>query len=91
MDTEIFRDLLDRHTRLTAPRDAHDVITELSRIGLRHDAILPGQPSGLARSDVTYSCSSPARAGVFVALGAAILAGGGVTWMNWLIQLGEQL
>lgn len=35
--------------------------------------------------------ASKARAGVFVALGAAILAGGGVTWLNWLIQLGEQL
>ena len=35
--------------------------------------------------------ASKARAGVFVALGAAILAGGGVTWTNWLINLGEQL
>ena len=35
--------------------------------------------------------ASKARAGVFVALGAAVLAGGGVMWMNWLIQLGEQL
>ena len=26
-----------------------------------------------------------------VALGAAILAGAGVTWMNWLIGLGQQL
>ena len=35
--------------------------------------------------------AAKARAGVFVALGAAILAGGGVTWLNWLIQVGEQL
>lgn len=25
------------------------------------------------------------------ALGAAVLAGAGVTWMNWLIDLGRQL
>lgn len=37
------------------------------------------------------SVAAKARAGVFVALGAAILAGGGVTWLNWLIQVGEQL
>lgn len=37
------------------------------------------------------SAAAKARTGVFVALGAAILAGGGVTWMNWLIQLGGRL
>ena len=37
------------------------------------------------------SVAVKARAGVFVALGAAVLAGGGVTWLNWLINLGEQL
>ena len=31
------------------------------------------------------------RTGVLVALGAAVLAGGGVAWMNWLIALGDQL
>ena len=29
--------------------------------------------------------------GAWTALGAAILAGGGVAWMNWLIDLGRQL
>src|SRR3546814_9979621 len=29
MDTEVFRDLLDRHSGLAVPRDAHDVVTEL--------------------------------------------------------------
>ncbi|OZM72116.1 hypothetical protein CFN78_16375 [Amycolatopsis antarctica] len=32
MDTEIVRDLLDRHTRPTTPRDPHDVLTELTGI-----------------------------------------------------------
>lgn len=35
--------------------------------------------------------STKGRAGVFVALVAAALAGGGVTWLNWLINLGGQL
>jgi steroid 5-alpha reductase family enzyme len=45
----------------------------------------------IATSIGNPGAATKARAGVFVALGAAVLAGGGVTWMNWLIQLGEQL
>ena len=45
----------------------------------------------IATSTGNPGAVAKARAGVFVALGAAVLAGGGVTWMNWLIQLGEQL
>lgn len=59
VNPEVVRDLLDRHSGLTAPRDTHHVITELARIGLGHSNILPGRPPGQARSDVTYSCSSP--------------------------------
>jgi steroid 5-alpha reductase family enzyme len=45
----------------------------------------------IATSTGNPGAATKARAGVFVALSAAILAGGGVTWMNWLIHLGEQL
>ncbi|QAV69213.1 hypothetical protein ESZ53_01400 [Salinibacterium sp. UTAS2018] len=45
----------------------------------------------IATSTGNPTVAAKASAGVFIALGAAILAGGGVTWMNWLIQLGEQL
>jgi len=45
----------------------------------------------IATSTGNPAVAAKARAGVFVALGTAILAGGGVTWMNWLINLGEQL
>ena len=45
----------------------------------------------IATSTGNPGAAAKARAGVLVALGAAVLAGGGVTWMNWLIQLGEQL
>lgn len=37
------------------------------------------------------SVATKARAGVLVALGAAVLAGAGVAWINWLIHLGQQL
>ena len=35
--------------------------------------------------------ASKGHTGVFVAAGAAALAGGGVAWINWLIRLGESL
>lgn len=38
-----------------------------------------------------YQLAGRGRSGVFVSLGAAILAGAGVAWMNWLITIGEQL
>lgn len=44
VNPEIVRDLLDRHSQFAILRDAHNVIAELFRIGLRHDGILPGPP-----------------------------------------------
>jgi hypothetical protein len=45
---------------------------------------------------VSSSAGNPQTAakgkfGVFVALGAAVLAGAGVTWMNFLLNLGDTL
>ncbi|MCB8045056.1 hypothetical protein JM654_15580 [Microbacterium oxydans] len=45
----------------------------------------------IATSTGNPALAAKARTGVFVALGAAVLAGGGVSWMNWLISVGEQL
>ncbi|MHB1063604.1 MAG: DUF6112 family protein [Georgenia sp.] len=45
----------------------------------------------IAATNGNYSAAGKARTGVLVALGAAILAGGAVAWMNWLIDLGQQL
>ncbi len=45
----------------------------------------------IASSTGNTSIATKARTGVLVALGAAILAGAGVAWINWLIHLGEQL
>ncbi|MGK0715757.1 DUF6112 family protein [Leucobacter sp. W1153] len=45
----------------------------------------------ISTSSGNPAVAAKARAGVFVALGTAILAGGGVTWLNWLISVGESL
>ena len=45
----------------------------------------------IASAHGNYATASKGRIGVLVAVGAAILAGGGVAWMNWLIALGQRL
>ncbi len=55
--------LLDRHARAAVPRDPHDVLAELFRIGLGHSDILPTCPAGQASSDVTRSCGRPLQYG----------------------------
>ena len=45
----------------------------------------------IATANGNYASAGKARIGVLVALGAAAFAGGGVAWMNWLIDLGRQL
>lgn len=53
--------------------------------------IVSGIAWAIAASTGNYAAAGKARTGVLVALGAAIVAGGGVTWMNWLISIGRQL
>lgn len=45
----------------------------------------------IATAHGNYATASKGRTGVLVAPGAAVLAGGGVAWMNWLLNLGQQL
>lgn len=45
----------------------------------------------VATSTGNHTVASKARSGLLVALGAAALAGAGVAWVNWLINLGGQL
>ena len=45
----------------------------------------------IAAANGNHAIASKGRTGVLVALDAAVLAGGGVAWMNWLIALGDQL
>lgn len=46
---------------------------------------------GIASSHGNQASAAKGRTGVLVCLGAVILAGGAMTWMNWLIDFGEQL
>ena len=45
----------------------------------------------IATAHGNHATATKGRIGVLVALGAAILAGAGVVWINWLITLGQQL
>ena len=45
----------------------------------------------IASAHGNYSTACKGRVGVLVSVGAAALAGEGVAWMNWLINLGQQL
>jgi len=45
----------------------------------------------IASSTGNPGMSARGRVAVFVALGAAALAGAGVAWVNWLVDLGGQL
>ena len=45
----------------------------------------------IATAHGNYATASKGRTGVLVAVGAAALAGGGVAWMTWLLNLGQQL
>ncbi|EKA61476.1 MULTISPECIES: DUF6112 family protein [Micrococcales] len=45
----------------------------------------------LGASHGNHSLASKGRVGVLVGAGAAVLAGAGVAWVNWLIVLGRQL
>ena len=45
----------------------------------------------IAAANGNYSAAAKGRTGVLVALGTAVLAGAGVAWLNWLIDLGQQL
>lgn len=45
----------------------------------------------IATAHGNYATASKGRTALVVALGAAVLAGGGVALMNWLLNLGQQL
>lgn len=45
----------------------------------------------LATANGHHTAATKARIGAWTALGAAVLAGGGIAWMNWLLDLGSTL
>lgn len=53
--------------------------------------IVCGVTWAIATANGHHSAAAKARIGAWTALGAAILAGGAVAWVNWLISLGSTL
>lgn len=45
----------------------------------------------VASSSGNYHAATRARVGLFVAVGAAAMAGAGIAWVNFLLDLGTQL
>jgi len=45
----------------------------------------------LATANGHHAAASKARIGAWTALGSAVLAGGGIAWVNWLLDLGSTL
>lgn len=45
----------------------------------------------VASSSGNYQAATKARTGLWVAIGAAALAGAGVAWVNFLLDIGTQL
>lgn len=45
----------------------------------------------LATANGHHTAATKARVGAWTALGAAVLAGGGIAWVNWLLDLGSTL
>ena len=45
----------------------------------------------IASASGNYQAATKARTGLFVAVGAAALAGAGVAWANFLLDVGTQL
>lgn len=42
----------------------------------------------IATANGHHTVATKARIGAWTCLGTAVLAGGGVTWLNWLVDLG---
>ncbi|MFT4261957.1 MAG: DUF6112 family protein [Nocardioides sp.] len=45
----------------------------------------------IASSSGSWQATAKAKAGLFVALGGAVLTGGALAWANWLLHLGATL
>ncbi len=52
--------------------------------------LISGITRAIATANGNHTTATKARTGLLVALGTAILAGAGITWLNWLIALGDQ-
>lgn len=73
MNPEVAGDLRQRHTRTTVPGDPHNVLTELSGIGLGHCNIFPACSTS-KRSVMSQICAAAPRTPDEAALGDTNIA-----------------
>ena len=53
--------------------------------------VISGIVWAVSSSSGNFQAAAKGKVGVFVALGGAVLAGAGVAWMNFLLNLGDTL
>ena len=79
---------------LTGIDGLRDVVGSLLTITLIASVaalVVSGVAWAFGASSGNYQLASRGRTGVLVALGVAVLAGGSVALLNWLIGVGDQL
>ncbi|MBF6240311.1 XRE family transcriptional regulator [Nocardia otitidiscaviarum] len=72
MHPEIGGDLFEGHTVIAVTRDAHDIVAELTRVGLGHSDILPARPQASQISCHLPVQQSPQRQCDYARVGAEL-------------------
>ncbi|MCI1636784.1 MAG: DUF6112 family protein [Bifidobacterium crudilactis] len=72
-------------------RDVVGALLNITLIAAVAALVVSGVMWAFGASTGNYQLASRGRTGVLVALGVAILAGGGVALLNWLISIGDRL
>jgi hypothetical protein len=78
-------------TGIDSLRDVVGALLTITLIASVAALVVSGIVWAFGISTGNYQLASHGRTGVLVALGAAVLAGGGVALLNWLISVGDQL
>jgi hypothetical protein len=78
-------------TGIDGLRDVVGALLTITLIASVAALVVSGIVWAFGASSGNYQLASRGRTGVLVALGVAVLAGGGVALLNWLISVGDQL
>lgn len=78
-------------TGIDSLRDVVGALLTITLVAAVAALIASGVVWAFGASNGNYQLASRGRTGVLVALGVAVMAGGGVALLNWLIGVGQQL
>jgi non-ribosomal peptide synthetase component E (peptide arylation enzyme) len=78
-------------TGIDSLRDVVGALLTITLLAAVAALIASGVVWAFGASSGNYQLASRGRIGVLVALGVAVMAGGGVALLNWLIGVGQQL